>query len=179
MVRRTIIRLAPYFLDALNDVLAEIPRWADAGIHGVIAGGFCSQKKHPRMVRINGHYFFSNDDLFRHFSKIKDKCHENGIEFTCTESGLTWMSDHTTCCGTHGLDGFVPHTYNIDHIAEGDAVLTDAMLQVCPQPFKCIGQSQAWALHCKGRTFKELVDERVEREIEFRFSERRRLDGIV
>lgn len=177
VVKRTIVRLQPYFLDAFKDVMEQIPRWKEAGIQGILADGFCSQTKHPQMVRINGFYFFSNDDLYRHFTKIKNKCHECGIEFTCTESGLTWMSDHTTCCGTHGLEGFTPHTYNADHIAAGDSVLTPAMNRVCPQPFKCIGQNQAWALHCKGRTFKELVDEQVENSIAFRESERARLYG--
>lgn len=176
VVKRSIVRLAPYFLDAFKNVIEEIPRWADAGIHGVVTEGFCSQKPQPQMVRINSTFFFSNDDLYRHYVKIREKCHECGLEFTCAEDGLTWLSDSTVCCGTAGLDGFIPHTYNADHIAVGDAVLTESMKQVCPQPFKCIGQSQAWALHCKGKTFKELVDEQAEKHIMFRENERRRLN---
>lgn len=177
VVKRTIVRVQPYFLDAFKAVMEEIPRWAKAGIQGILIDGFCAQTKHPQMVRIGGFYFFSNDDLYKHFVKIKDKCHEYGLEFTCTEDGLQWMSDNTTCCGTAGLDGFTPHTYNSDHIAAGDAVLTESMKQVCPQPFKCIGQSQSWALHCKGKTFQELVDEQAEKSVRFRKSERERLDG--
>ena len=179
VVKRTIVRVQPYFLDAFKAVMEEIPRWAKAGIQGILIDGFCAQTKHPQMVRIGGFYFFSNDDLHKHFVKIKAKCHEYGLEFTCTEDGLQWMSDNTTCCGTAGLDGFTPHTYNSDHIAAGDAVLTESMKQVCPQPFKCIGQNQSWALHCKGKTFQELVDEQAEKSVRFRETEKERLDGFT
>ena len=177
VTKRAVIRVQPYFIDALDEVLKQIPRWGAAGIHGILIDGFVSQKKHPQMERVGSFYFFSNDVLFKHFSKIKAKCHEHGLEFTCTEDGLQWMSDHTTCCGAHDLEGFKPHTYNADHLAAGDAELTAAMLQVCPQPFKCIGQSQAWAYHCKDKTFKELVDEQAEEAVAFYHSEKARLGG--
>ena len=180
IVPRTAIRLAPYFLDAHTDIIEQIPRYAEAGIHGVLINGFVSPKKHPQMVRIHGSFYFSNDDLYPRFLEIKQKCHEYGLTFTAVESGLAWMSDSTVCCCSGGLDGFKPHTYTLDHIAQGDAKKTPAMEQECIQPFKCIGQSTAWMNQCKGKTFAELIEEQAKGYPEWFNAERKRFEnGII
>lgn len=160
-VKRTISRLCPYFPDALRDILAALPMHKDAGIQGVIVSGFCSNRKHPQMEKYGGRWMFPNDLLFPQYKKIKERCHELGLEFTCVESGLSWLSDSTTCCGVSGLDGFIPNTYNLDHIALGDAKSTPAMEKPCDHPFRGIKQNQAWNLHVQGRSFKDLMDEQV------------------
>ena len=64
------------------------------------------------------------------------------------------------CCGTDGLDGFIPNKFNLSHFALDKEMPTPTPAmngENTYQPFKCIGQSQEWALKCKGKTFAELM----------------------
>lgn len=163
-VRRVIARVQPFFPDALDDIVVELPRYHESGIHGIIAEAFISVNRQKGMVRENGTYNFPNSMLAPMFRILKEKAHEAGLEFTCSTGGLTWMSDNNICCGCANLDGFQANTFHLEHLACGDAMEPTAAMtgQPCPQPFKCIGQSQTWALHCKGHSFEELMLEREE-----------------
>lgn len=162
-VRRVVARVQPFFPDALEAILGELPRYKEAGIHGIIAEAFVSANRQKGMIRENSTYIFPNDLLAPMMKRLKARCAELGLDFTCTTGGLTWLSDSHVCCGCAGLDDFRANTFHLDHIAQGDAMEPTAAMtdQPCPQPFKCIGQSQAWALQCKGKSFAELMLERV------------------
>lgn len=163
-VRRVIARVQPFFPDSINQILAELPRYKEAGIQGIIAEAFVSANKQKGMIREHSVYIFPNELLAPQMKRLKQKCHDVGLEFTCTTGGLSWLSDNTICCGCAGLDDFIANKFHLEHLALGDAIEpTPAMTdQPCPQPFKCIGQSQAWALHCKGKSFAELMLERAD-----------------
>lgn len=163
-VRRVIARIQPFFPDALDDILAELPRYKAAGIQGIIIEGFVSVNKQKGMTRQGSVYIFPNKLLAPMFRQIKQTCHDVGMEFTCTTGGLSWMSDSTICCGCAGLDDFKANLFHLEHLAIGDAAEPTAAMtdQPCPQPFKCIGQSQKWAKHCEGKSFAELMLERAE-----------------
>lgn len=162
-VRRVVARIQPLFPDAASAVLKELPRYKEAGIHGVISDGFYSIVKQKGMVKENGAFIFPREVFVPIMVRLKAECAKNGLEFTCSEGGLSWMSDHETCCGVAGLEDFVPNGYHLDRIAMGCASKpTSAMTdQECIQPFKGISQSQAWALQCKGKSFAQLMQERV------------------
>ena len=162
-VRRVVARVQPMFPDALRDIMKELPRYKEAGIQGIIAEGFVSLNKQKGMIRENGVFIFDYGLMYSCFSKLKAECEKVGLQFTCTHGGLSWLSDSPKCCGTDGLDDFKPNTYHLDRIVLGAADdPTEAMMnQECAQPFKCIQQSQAWAIHCKGKSFHELMKERI------------------
>lgn len=159
-VTRVIARVRPYFPDCYKNILAELPRYAEAGIYGISISSFISKKQQKGMQRYGNNYMFSLDLLIPQYRQIMKVCHENGMRFFCCESGLDHWSDDLTCCGTEGLDDFKPHTYNIAHLAYDIPVpeATEAMKQPDTfQPFKCIGQSQAHAKKCIGHSFEELI----------------------
>ena len=161
-VKRVIARVRPYFPDAHKDILKEIPRYKDAGIYGISISAFYSFKKQKGMTKYGRTYQFSNDFLFPRYKEIKEECHKYGIEFLCSECGLDHMGDNLNCCGCNGLDGFTPNTFNVSHLAYDDIKpeATTAMKSTDTwQPFKGIGQTQAWAKKCIGKSFEQLMYE--------------------
>ena len=177
-VRRVIARIQPFFPDAIGNILAELPRYKQAGIQGVIVSGFVSPKKQKGMIRDGGSYIFPLEKLAPLMKRIKAKCHECGLEFTCSNAGLTFLSDSPVCCGCAGLDDFKANTFHLEHLAEGNAMSPTAAMcnQPCPQPFKCIMQTQAWAKQIQGRTFSSLM---LDFEYDFteQYQEQKRLFG--
>ena len=121
------------------------------------------------MTRYGNTYAFDNDFLAPRFREIKKLCKDHGLAFFCAEDGLEHWSDDLACCGTMGLDDFKPNTFNISHLSYDKIPPEPTEAMKAPdtyQPFKCIGQSQAWALHCKDKTFYELMLEHGEGRIE-------------
>lgn len=169
-VTRIIVRVRPYFPDMHRDILKEIPRWKEAGAYGISISSYISLTKHPGMERVGASYVFPVKKMAPRMKSIKRACHDNGLRFFCCESGLDHLSDEMTCCGTENLDGFIPNRYNIAHLAYDDPAPEPTAAMQAPdtyQPFKGIGQSQAWAMKCKGKTFAELMIEVGEPSIEW------------
>lgn len=160
-VQRVIARIQPFFIDCFNDVMEEIPHYAEAGIYGVIIEGYVSKKKQRGMQKDGAYYRFPVEVLAPYFIKIRDKCHEYGVKFFCGEDGLAFLGDSLTCCGTLGLEDFKPNTYNLPHLAyEGYIEPTEAMKdKTTSRPFRTIRQSQAWELHIKGKSFADMMSE--------------------
>lgn len=160
VVQRIVVRLRPYFPDCHKDILKEIPRMANAGVYGICVAAFVSKTKQKGMTNYSGHYMFDNDLLFPKYKELKKVCHESNIKFLCSEPGLDHMSDSRDCCGCEGLKGFKPSVFNTTHLALDNPPPepTEAMKQKGTyQPFKCLGQSQAWAIYCKDKTYAELM----------------------
>lgn len=159
-VKRLIIRVQPYFADCYKDILKEIPRYAESGAYGIICEGFATTKKQKGLIK-DGKYCFPIDILVPQFKQIKEECHKYGLQFFCGEDRIRFLGDSLTCCGTEGLDTFKPNTYNIQHLAhDTNAEPTDTMKQTDTyQPFKGLGQSQAFAAECKNKSFEQLMHE--------------------
>ena len=162
-IRRVIARIQPYFPDAHKEILNELPRMKSAGVFGILIEGYRSMIKQKGMEKRGGKlHKFPTELLKKRFYEIKEKCHEVGLEFTCVEENLDWMSDNLTCCGTANMEniGFIPTPYNIARIAYDDnAAPTEAMQKLgTTRPFKCIRQSQKWALFVKDKTYAEMID---------------------
>lgn len=169
-VTRIIARVRPYFPDCHRDIVKEIPRWAEAGVYGISIGAFVSTVKQKGMIKNGSSYLFATELLAPRFREIKQVCHDNGLRFFCCEDSLDHWSDELTCCGTEGLPDFVPNRFNTAHLAYDDLPPepTPAMMgENTYQPFKCIGQSQAWAMRCKGKTFAELMCELGQNDIDW------------
>lgn len=159
-VTRLIVRIQPYFTDCFKDILKEIPRYAENGVYGIICEGYHSQKKQKGLVK-DGKFCFSIDQLVPQFKKIKEECHKHGLRFFCGEDRIRFLGDSLSCCGTEGLESFKPNTFNIEHLAhDTNTKATNVMKQIDTyQPFKGLGQSQAFAMKCKNKSFEQLMHE--------------------
>lgn len=120
--KRLNIRIQPYLPEVIEDVLQNIPKFADAGVYGLTVEGMKFVHKMKNTVKLGADYVIKKEILQRDFQRIKDKCHEYGLKFYCGENRLRNMGDNMTCCGVDGLDGFIPNTFNLCHIYNGEKV---------------------------------------------------------
>lgn len=176
-VKRIIARIRPYFPDCHKQIVNEFANMKQAGIYGISVSSYISPTAKKGMERVGSMYVYPLELMEPKFRDMKQRCHEAGLRWFCCERGLDHTSDDLTCCGTEGLDGFIPSTYNIAHLAYESAEPTKAMCEVGTQrPFKCVRQSQSWAMTCKGKSYAELMhicgDDKIEwcKEMQRRYS---------
>lgn len=115
-------RVQPYMTQVKKDVMNNLERFADAGIHGVIFEGMKFQAKYQGLVKCGADFVYPEKRLRRDFEELRQRCHNLGMKFYSGENRLRGMGDSLTCCGVDGLDGFHPNTYNLNHILNGDKV---------------------------------------------------------
>lgn len=129
--KRLIVRAQPYMPEVFDDVISNIPKFAEIGAHGITIEGMKFMRKKEGMEKVGADYCYPIDLLKDHYSKIKNECHKHGLKFYCAENRLRAMGDDMTCCGIDGLDGFRPNTYNLSHIYNGySPTPTEAMKEV-------------------------------------------------
>ncbi len=114
-VKRLIVRAQPYTTEILNDILKQIPIYADAGVFGLTIEGMKYKRKVQGLVKVAGDYCYPVGILRKHFDVIKAGCHQFGLRFYSAENRLRKLGDSLCCCGIDGLDGFIPNTYNLNH----------------------------------------------------------------
>lgn len=158
--KRLIVRVQPYMTESLSSLLRQIPRLADAGVHGVILEGFKSVKAKEGLVKIGGDYAYPYDVLESHFQIVKDKAHENGLMFYSGENRLRAMGDSLTCCGCDGLDGFEVNHYNLPHIMSGeDCKPTNAMtIKDSCKAFSAMWQDTQSVKWLSERSFEQVMN---------------------
>ena len=159
-VTRLIVRVQPFFTDSFKEILAEIPHYAECGVYGIICEGYSTAKKQKGLIK-DGKYCFPIETLVPMFKRLKEECHKYGLRFFSGEDRIRFIGDSLTCCGTEGLDTFKPNKFNIEHLAHDTNIQPTAAMQVTDtyQPFKCIGQTQVWAMKCKDKSFEQLMHE--------------------
>ena len=156
---RVIARVQPYFTDQYKAVLREIPRYAQAGIYGIIVEGYATRKKQKGLVK-DGKYGFPVEVLAPQFKQIRERAHQNGLRFFCGEDILRFLGDSMSCCGTEGLEDFRPNVFNVEHLAHDDPPPepTEAMKQKeNTRPFRSLCQTNAWAKEVRDGTFADLM----------------------
>ena len=162
-VKRIIIRVQPYFVDCFVDVINEIPKYKINGAYGIVIEGYCSFKKNDKIKHLQhlGKKFdYPVEILAPQYKYIKEICHKNNLKFFCGEERLRFLGDDLSCCGTMGLDDFIPNKYNVEHLAHDkiNAIPTKSMLENdCSQPLKSFRQTTAWAHEIKGMNFEGLT----------------------
>lgn len=172
-VTRVIARVQPFFIEYYQDIINEIPRYAKAGIYGVIVEGYNTQKKAETvdgMERDGSKYGFPMDTLVPLFLKIKNVCHENGIRFFCGEDEIRWLGDDLTCCGTENLSDFLPNKFNIEHLAhDTENIQPSAAMSAekTSRPFRSRRQSTEWERHIKDKSFAEMMYEMADEYVEW------------
>lgn len=114
-VKRVIIRVQPYVLEVINDVLQQIPAYAEAGVYGLTIEGMKYKHRVAGLVKVNSDYCYPVETLRKHFDVIKATCHKHGLRFYAAENRLRKMGDSLCCCGVDGLEKFIVNTYNVNH----------------------------------------------------------------
>lgn len=118
-VKRLMVRIQPYMPEVFKDVMANIPRLADAGVYGIVCEGMKFAKAKPGMVRIGSDSCYPKEVLERDFLQIRQEAHRNGLRFFSGENRLRAMGDDMCCCGIEGLPGFKGNDYNLCMIVNG------------------------------------------------------------
>lgn len=127
---RTIVRIQPYMRETLRDVLDAIQLYADAGVHGIIIEGLKALTKKSGMVKLGNDFVYPLQQIEHDFKRIYAKAHEHGLRCYAGENRLRGrgLGDSLTCCGTDGLDDFIPNRANLNHILTGESdIFTPAM----------------------------------------------------
>lgn len=115
IVPRTIVRCQPYVVEFHKEIMAQIPRIAEAGVYGIVFEAIKMQKKIAGMVKNGADYVYPIDALKRKFKELKEECHKYGLVFLSGENRLRGMGDSLTCCGCEGLEGFEVNHYNLNY----------------------------------------------------------------
>ena len=140
--KRLIVRIQPYMVDVLQDVLQNIPKFKDAGVYGITIEGLKTSNPLNGFVKVGGDFAYPVDVLKMHYDKIRRACNDVGLHFYCAENRLRSMGESLCCCGCDGLDGFKVNTFNINHVMAGETVsCSDCMKKAgTAEPFKSIYQ---------------------------------------
>lgn len=168
-VQRTIVRAQPYMPEVYKDVMANIPRVAEAGAHGIVFEGMKFYKGKPGMVKVGGDNCYPLPVLERQFRELKEECHRNGLKFYSGENRLRAMGDSMTCCGCDGLEGFRPNEYNICMILNGkNPQPTEKMKEVgTGGPFKTLYQNAGSGQKIRRQSLYGLMQEEMAKKPEY------------
>lgn len=158
-VKRVIVRAQPYIHDIFDDMVENIPRFADAGAHGIIFEGMKFVKKKQGLVKSGGDFVQKKSILRADFERFKTLCHDNGLAFYSGENRLRAMGDSLTCCGIADLEGFVPNTWNLNHLLNGDITEPTEKMQEkgTAYAYKSIYQDTAMTRVVKKSSFAEMT----------------------
>lgn len=118
--KRVIIRVQPLMHEVVQEVRSCLPRVADSGAYGIIIEGMKHSKSAPGLVRIAGDYAIDYATIRSDFLELREKGHELDLKVYAGENRIRELGDSLTCCGTDGVEGFKPNTFNINHFIHGD-----------------------------------------------------------
>lgn len=166
--KRVNVRIQPYYPMYLPQIKESLKSFSNAGVYGIIIEGMSTRRKAKCVgdMEWNGSRFqYPIDVLTDHFKEIRDEAHKVGLKFFCGETRLQFLGDDLTCCGTLGLDGFIPNKYNLPHMAydEEHPEPTEEMRRPeTARPFRSINQSTKWYNEVKSRSFAEMMEDNEE-----------------
>lgn len=129
--KRTIVRIQPYFHNHFQEIFDNLSRFKEAGAYGIIVEGMKWNVKHKGLVKVAGDYTYPVSVILKDFLALKEEAHRVGLKIYAGENRIRPMGDSISCCGNDGLDGFVPLTYNVNHMIfdKKGMVCTEAMQQ--------------------------------------------------
>ena len=162
--RRVIVRAQPYITGVKREFLSNVPRFAEAGAHGVTVEGMKFKKGKPGLVKVRGDYCYPEDLLEAHYALIRDACHDAGLAFYCAENRLRPMGDSPACCGCGDLPGFRGNRFNAVSLLNGiDCAPTDRMKEVgTAMCFKAIHQSPGSSIELRKESFASQMAKETE-----------------
>jgi hypothetical protein len=113
--KRVNVRLQPYTLDVLDDVLDSLSTYAEMGVYGVTIEGIKTWYASKGLIGLAGDFVYPKAILESHYQKIRKEAHRVGLQFFVGENRLRNMGDSLCCCGSAGLDGFRENKANLNH----------------------------------------------------------------
>jgi DNA repair photolyase len=155
------VRVQPYMQECLPDVLAAIPKYKAAGVHGVTVEGMKFFGKTAGAVRWFGDQVYPLELLREHFVRIKLECRKHELAFYSGENRLRSLSDDLCCCGIDGLDGFRGNTYNFNHLklSPGSARPTKGQRALARQDaFRSLSQTTQTQRFLSEKSFVAVMD---------------------
>ena len=54
--------------------------------------------------------------ITKYFLRLKEEAHRVGLKIYAGENRIRPLGDSISCCGNDGMEGFVPLTYNVNHM---------------------------------------------------------------
>lgn len=126
---RTVVRIQPYLHQYFDSILASLQRFKDAGAYGVIVESMKWGSKHKGLVKVGGDYTYPLPVILKDFLELKEEAHRVGLKIYAGENRIRRYGDAISCCGNDGMEGFVPITYNMNHMIHDrkGMVCTEAM----------------------------------------------------
>ena len=163
--KKVICRIQPFICNVGNEIINNIHRMAEAGADGVTVEAMKFKKKKPGLVRVGGDYTYPTNILLGYYTRIKEQCHSNGIEFYCAENRLRKLGNSTACCGCGDLSGFTGNSFNAVSLFNGsNAKPTNKMLQVgTASCFKAIHQDTLGAIMLRNKSFANIQIEELQK----------------
>ena len=127
--KRTVVRIQPYFHHHFQEIFDNLKRFKEAGAYGVIVEGMKWGKKRKGLVKVGGDYTYPLSVITKDFLALREEAHRVGLKIYAGENRIRSLGDAISCCGNDGLEGFVPLTYNINHMIfdKSNMVCTEAM----------------------------------------------------
>lgn len=159
-VPRVIVRVQPYHLRDLAAVVRNVPRFADAGVHGIIVEGYKSKRRVPSLVRLGSDHVYPLDRLRKDFELIRDVCRLHSLRFYCGENRLRRMSGSRCCCGVDGLPGFRVNRANLNSRVFGRQIRYTPRM-AAPRTafcFKAISQDAVSTHALKRLTYRDCME---------------------
>jgi len=155
--------------EVYRDVLDSIPKLAEAGAHSIVLEGMKFYKAKEGMVKIGGDFCYPLKRLCKDFENIRAEAHRHGLKFYAGENRLRAMGDDMTCCGTDGLEGFVPNEYNLCMILNGkNPQPTKKMKEIgTGGPFKTLNQSAGSGRRIAKQSFYGLMQQELAGKAEY------------
>jgi DNA repair photolyase len=114
-VKRVLVRTQPYIRAIKRDVIANLKRYKDSGVHGLIMSTISLTSKRQGMVRHGDMWLYPENQMYDDYTEIRQACHDNKLRFYCADGRLRYLSDSSTCCGCDKMDGFKPNMANLNH----------------------------------------------------------------
>lgn len=158
--KRVIIRCQPYLPAYFADIMANIKKFAGAGVYGIVFESMKFLKKQKGTVRVMGDWCYPTQLLKKHFTAFKAECHRHGLKFYSGENRLRAMGDSLCCCGADGL-GWKTNTANLNHYIydRQNYIFTPAMERINSAiAFKGITQSTLGAHAIKNMSYKDAMN---------------------
>ena len=81
-VKRVIVRMQPYMCEVFDEAYANLERFKEAGVYGVVVEGMKFKKKKPGLVKIGGDWCYEYDALLNDFLRLKERAHELGLKLS-------------------------------------------------------------------------------------------------
>lgn len=170
-VCRVNIRIQPYIPSIFQDVIKAIPKYAKAGIHGVILEAMKYTKTNIEgLVSVGGDMCYPVATLLPHYEAIKRCCHKYGLKFYCGENRLRGLSDELCCCGIEGL-GWKENKANLNHYLfdRDNFVFTDKMNEVgTADAWGAMEQTTLKRMELKMSSFKEKMLQATQKDYAYR-----------